>query len=547
MKSPQSQPATVRVATYARYSSDKQRESSIEDQQRNCQRLIEGNERDGWTLVAEFADKAISGSDNERPQYLAMMDAAKRGEFDVLVIDNLARLSRSLAESETVAEMLKFRRIRVVTATDGYDSARRGSKMHRQFKGVMNEQFLDDLREAVIRGQTGQALKARWNGGRPYGYRLVPIADASQHDAYGNPAKVGTMLAVEPAQAKIVREIFTRYASGDSAKTIADDLNTRGVASAGSTWKRKVRICEGWRASSVRSILINPLHRGLQRWNVSQFEKNPDAGKYLRRKRESKEHVTNQLEALRIVSDELFAAAQARMSSLKDTDPRKKTGGKVRYMLSGLLRCESCGAHYVIADKYSYACSSFIGGGRAACSNGVRVNRVSLEDQIIGPIREDLRDPVRVKRMAAELQREFAAATQARVARAASVPAAIVALDERIAKLRAMADLTDDERSTLVAAAEAKRRELQAAQPAAKQEAQILSMLPRAAALYLKQLERGLAGDPREAARGRAMLGAMTGPISLSPGADGSLWASYRLNHAALVRTASFHGRGDRI
>src|ERR1017187_4733868 len=95
--------------------------------------------------------------------------------------------------------------------------------------------------------------------------------------------------------------------------------------------------------------------------------------------------------------------------------------------------------------------------------------------------------------------------------------------------------------------AEAKRRSLMAAQPEAKQRARVLALLPKAAAMYLKQLEAGLAGDPRGVLRARHILRDYLGPITLTPGKAGELWASYRLNAGALVKEAGTGGLGEAI
>jgi hypothetical protein len=130
-----------------------------------------------------------------------------------------------------------------------------------------------------------------------------------------------------------------------------------------------------------------------------------------------------------------------------------------------------------------------------------------------------------------------------------TLPADLSKLDDKLVKLRAMADLDDDDRQSLIAKVETKRKELMAAQPAAVQQAKILTLLPKASAAYLKLIEEGLAGDARSAAKVRVILRDMLGPISLSPGDFRSLWASYYDNPWALVRdaTADKCGRGDRI
>jgi site-specific DNA recombinase len=532
----------VRAALYARFSSELQRAASIEDQFRNCRKRAEA---EAWTIIATFADQAISGSDANRPQYRAMLSAAEHHEFDVLVVDDLSRLTRDAVECERVIRRLEFSGLRIVATSDGYDSTSKARKVHRGVKGLMNEIFLDDLRQRVHRGLEGQAIKSFWCGGRPYGYRLQPIADASRLDPYGNPAKVGTKLVIDKKQASVVREIFERYVAGESCSAIAAALNSRAIPSPGSSWKRVTRRSNGWARSGVRVILLNPLYTGAQRWNVSRFERDPDSGKTIRRRRPKSEWVVSQLEELRIIDDQLFDRAKARTRSLSDGDSRLKAGGKSKFMLSGLLKCEVCGANYVIADRYSYACGSFLDG--ASCTNRVRVNRVSLENAILGPVRAGLRDSERVKRMAAEMEKEFSRAVQASQARTAAAPRELQAIDERLVKLRLMPDLTDDERQTLIERIEAKRRDLKAARPAMKQSALILSLLPKAAKAYLKQIDEGLSGDLRAAAKGRIVLKDMLGPIRLAPGGDGSLWASYRYNPAALIRAAGTVGRGDRI
>src|ERR1700679_520923 len=112
------QPAQLRVVTYARYSSDQQRASSIDDQQRNCHARAQ---REGWTVVRDYVDAAISGCDNSRPQYLEMIAAARRHEFDILLLDDLSRLTRDSMEQEKTIRTLEFVggcNVRIVSTSD---------------------------------------------------------------------------------------------------------------------------------------------------------------------------------------------------------------------------------------------------------------------------------------------------------------------------------------------------------------------------------------------------------------------------------------------
>ncbi|MGC8507884.1 MAG: recombinase family protein [Thiomonas sp.] len=537
----------MRAALYARFSSDLQRASSIEDQFRNCRKRAES---EGWTIAATFADAAMSGSDANRPQYRAMLEAAARREFDVLIVDDLSRLTRDAVECERAIRRLEFGGLRIVATSDGYDSTSKARKVHRGFKGLMNEIFLDDLRERVHRGLTGQAQKRYWCGGRPYGYRLRPVLDPLRLDVYGQPARIGTVLEIDEDQAAVVMDIFASFVDGASCLAIARELNARGIPSPGSTWKRQTRRCKGWMASAVRVILKNPLYCGRLRWNVSQFVRDPDTGKYKRRRRPKADWVEHREESLRIVSDEFFERAHARTRVLANGDKRLKSGGKAKYLLSGLLVCNVCKAHYVIADARSYACSGHWNGG--ACSNRIRVRRDAVERVILGGVCRELLAPERVERMAKEMQAAYAERLRERAARLEALPQDVQRLDARIARMRERLkagdpDLTADELQAAIERAEGKRRELLEARPESRENARVLARLPRAAELYREQIEEGLGGDPAAAAKARTILRDMLGEIMLSPGEDGSLWAEYAMHPAALLTGAGTGGRGDRI
>jgi site-specific DNA recombinase len=246
---------------------------------------------------------------------------------------------------------------------------------------VLNETFLDDLRERVHRGHEGQARKGFWNGGRPYGYKLRPITDPKQRDPYGAPLQIGTKLEIDAKQAKVVKEIFQMYVDGQSHRAIAAELNARGTPSVGTTWKRKVHRSSGWMGSAIRVITRNELYSGVAKWNQTRFVRDPNTEKIVRRKRPKSEWIVRQDESLRIVSDATFAKAQARSKIRSSADGRLKAGGKLKYLLSGLLKCHDCGANYVLADAKKYACSGYVNGG--ACSDRTRVRRDVLEREII--------------------------------------------------------------------------------------------------------------------------------------------------------------------
>jgi site-specific DNA recombinase len=532
----------MKVATYARYSSDKQRPTSIADQQRKCRVRADA---ESWTVVAQYADEAISGSDNKRPEYLRMQRAAAAKEFDLLLLDDFSRFARDSVEQETIIRRLEFRGLRIISLDDGYDSVQESRKMMRQIKGVMNEHYLDDLAKKVHRGQTGVALAGQWPGGRAYGYKLFALRDPNRVDAYGEAAKVGTLLSIDPVTGGIVKEIFESFASGASCLTIAKTLNARGVPSPGSTWNRKTRRAESWMSSGVRAILLNPLYKGQLKWNRTKWAKDPDTKQRIRRKRPQKDWVEKTLPEIRIVEDATWARVALRMSSLKVDDKRLKNGGVAKYLLSGLLRCSVCGANYVQGNGRSYACSSYTNG--RACSNSIAVRRDALESVILHPVCKGLLDRQRVARMVKRMEAEYARLTSAATTKAESAPAELLALDERVAALRSMPGLEEDERGALLARAESKRRELLTVRRAEPARAEVFGLLPKAAAAYGRMIKKGLDGNPGATAEARVVLRGLVGRVDLMPKADGSLWASYRLNPAALVKPVWSDGSGGRI
>jgi hypothetical protein len=155
--------------------------------------------------------------------------------------------------------------------------------------------------------------------------------------------------------------------------------------------------------------------------------------------------------------------------------------------------------------------------------------------------------------MAREMQAYYTERTRAAEARAVAVPRELADLDARITRLRERLgrgdpDMAPDEIQAAIDRAEEKRRELEAAQPAARAGAKVLAMLPKAAALYRAQIEAGLDGDARAAAKARIILrGLFGGKIRLLPQLDGGLVAEWALQPAALLRAIGTDGSGGEI
>ena len=157
----------MRAAIYARFSTDRQTESSIEDQYRVCS---ERCAKEGLQVVARFEDQGVSGAAiGNRPGFLAMVEAATTADFDALVVMDLTRLSRSQGDLSKVIDRLTSRGIRIIGVQDGYDNARKGHKLQAGLSGIMGEAFREMVSERTYAALESRALQGKPAGGKCYG------------------------------------------------------------------------------------------------------------------------------------------------------------------------------------------------------------------------------------------------------------------------------------------------------------------------------------------------------------------------------------------
>src|SRR5579863_4409148 len=193
----------MRAAIYARYSTDLQREASIEDQVRVCRQRID---HEGWQFAATYSDAASSGASRLRPGYQKLLEDARASQFDVVVAEALDRLSRDQEDVAALYKQLSFAGVRLLTLAEGDIS-----ELHVGLQGTMNALFLKDLAQKVRRGLEGRVREGRSGGGLCYGYDVV-----REHDARGELVHGGRQ--VNEDEAEIVRRIFSEFAAGRSPR-----------------------------------------------------------------------------------------------------------------------------------------------------------------------------------------------------------------------------------------------------------------------------------------------------------------------------------------
>jgi site-specific DNA recombinase len=397
----------MRASIYARYSSDLQRPESIEDQVRQCREWIQSKD---WILHEHniFTDYAISGADANRPEYMRLKEAAQQREFDVIVVDDLSRLGRDMAESTKIFRDLNAIGASIISVSDGIDTSKPSGKLPYYLKGMMNEVFLDDMRAKIVRGLKGQVLRGYSAGGRVYAYTTTQILDPSgAKDKFGRPKRIGCEIQIDEAQAKVVREIFRMSVAGHGYRSIADHLNKRGTPSphAGIGTRKGY-----WSRSTVKSILDQRKYLGDWTWNKTRWVNKMQGGKRIVHEKPQSEWVQYFNENLRIISDECWESAHPAKSQHR----ARRSGRRGTYPLSGVLKCDQCGSSLVVQNsgRYSaYVCNGYRNGGRSVCTNNHRVSRHVVERAFFQELKSILENPL----VFAELEHRTMSALEARL------------------------------------------------------------------------------------------------------------------------------------
>lgn len=369
-----------RAAVYARYSTDLQSDRSIDDQVSLCRQYAG---RSGLTVADVYSDRArTSASILGRDGILRLMEDARAGRFDVVVVEALDRISRDQEDLAGIYKRLTFAGVDIVAVHEGKADA-----IQIGIRGLVGELFLSDLKHKIRRGMQGVVRDGRSAGGRAYGYRPVP----------GRP---GALEIVE-AEAEVVRRICADYLAGRSPKDIAGRLNADGVPPPRGT---------RWNASTINGngdrgygILLNPLYAGRLVWNRVGMVRDPDTGRRVSRVNPESEWQEVEVPHLAIIDADTRAAVVARKDAQSHAH-RSRSDQAPRRPFSGLLRCGQCGGGMSIHDRSGPAirirCSTAVESG--SCTNSARYRLDRIEGAILARLREQLDRP--------DLLREYLAA-----------------------------------------------------------------------------------------------------------------------------------------
>ena len=280
---------------YARYSSDNQREKSIEGQLRECKAFAEKND---IKIVETYIDRAFSVRTDRRPDFQRMIKDSEKNTFDVVLVWKLDRFARNRYDSAHYKSILKRNGVKVISATEIISQGAEGILLESLLEGYA-EYYSAELSEKVTRGLTVNALKCKYNGG------TLPIGYMINSEQY---------FQIDPLTAPAVLDAFKHYADGASMREITDEMNLKGVRT-----KRGGKIS----INSVTRMLHNRKYIGEYRYNDIVHPNGIPA----------------------IVPEDLFNRVQERMVANKKAPAKHKAEDE--YLLTTKLFCGKCQCYMV--------------------------------------------------------------------------------------------------------------------------------------------------------------------------------------------------------
>ena len=275
---------------YARYSSDNQREESIEGQLRECKAFAEKND---IQIIDTYIDRALSAKTDNRPDFQRMIKESSNSAFDVVIVWKLDRFARNRYDSAHYKSILRKNGVKVISATELISDSAEGILLESMLEG-MAEYYSAELSEKVVRGLTENALKCKYNRG------TLPICYTIDSNQY---------FQIDSITAPAVLDAFKHYADGASMQEITDEMNIKGIRT-----KRGGKIS----INSVTRMLHNRKYIGEFKYrDIVQ---------------------PNGIPA--IVSQELFDRVQERMAANKKAPAKHKAEDE--YLLTTKLFCGKC-------------------------------------------------------------------------------------------------------------------------------------------------------------------------------------------------------------
>ena len=310
-----------KAVAYCRYSSDNQREESIEAQTRAIREFAE---RNNYSIIKIYADEARSATSDNRPEFLNMIRDSKSGVFDCVIVHKLDRFSRDRYDSAFYKKELKKNRVRLISVLENLDDSPESIILESVLEG-MAEYYSANLAREVMKGMKETAYQCKHTGGKaPLGYDVNPDKSYS----------------INLHEAQIVRDIFVMYREGKTYGEILEHLRNN---------KYKTKNGREFGKNSLNNILRNEKYSGVYVFNkIGQKER----GKRHVYKKAEEDIIRIEGGIPQIVDKELWMDVQKMLDTSSQASKMAKASKEI-YLLSGLIFCAKCGGAMVGNRRFS--------------------------------------------------------------------------------------------------------------------------------------------------------------------------------------------------
>lgn len=364
------------AVAYYRYSSEMQTENSIEAQRDAVQRYAREN---GITIIKEFIDREKSGKTDNRPEFLEMISALKKGtlKVDYVLWHKFDRFARNRTDAAIYRREIRRLGIKPIAVDQPLDPETRPEDVIMEgLLDAMAEYYSRNLAQETMKGLKVVAQKCQFTGGwAPYGFSI-------KNKKY----------IINEAEAPAIRMIFELAVKGISYRNIVDELNKAGY---------RTRKGNKFDANSIHDILRNPKYAGIYVYNKSS-KRNPDGSRNWRKQKSKDEQIIIPGGVPAIVDEEIFWKVQKMLDSRKyRINPRQKEKG-VLYILTGKTYCGDCGAPITGTSQYRvkggpvyryYMCTDKQKNCSKSKCSSTRWPKEKTEKIILWEIRKELTNP----------------------------------------------------------------------------------------------------------------------------------------------------------
>lgn len=302
--------AAANAVIYARYSSHNQTEQSIEGQLRVCHEYAK---REGYAIVGEYIDRAISGKTDDRPDFQKMIEDSKKKAFDYVIVYKLDRFARNRYDSAVYKHKLRLNGVKVISAMENIGDNPESIILEAVLEASA-EYYSLELAQKIKRGMRESAIKGQFcGGGIPFGYKSI-----------------NGQLIVDEQKAPYAKRAFELYAAGVPKKQIIAEFNAAGLRN---------RNGKPFGNTALQQALQSEKYLGILRWDDIVIEGACPA----------------------LIDRETFDKVQERIKRNKREGGKQKA--KMEYLLTGKAFCGYCGGSIIgvsgrskTGELYYYYC-----------------------------------------------------------------------------------------------------------------------------------------------------------------------------------------------